>query len=188
MYPEDVIGIGSYVGEIRQAPNGELYQWEEGVDGFGNPVGFWKAIRKGVSRLARKYLPQAAAMIPGVGPAAAAGIRAAQSAGILGQYETDIMGFGSYVGEIRQGPDGDLYQWEEGVDGLGNAVGFWKAIKKVGRAIRKVARLPVVRKLLPAAAAFIPGVGPAAAAGIRAAQGAGILGYYGRPPRGGRGY
>jgi hypothetical protein len=64
---------------------------------------------------------------------------------------TQVMGIGSYVGEIRRGPDGQIYQWVEGVDGLGNPIGFWKAIKKVvGKVVSKAA--PLVK--------FIPGIGP----------------------------
>jgi hypothetical protein len=98
-------------------------------------------------------------------------------------YPEDVMGLGSYAGELRQAPNGDLYQWEEGVDGFGNPVGFWKILKKGISAARRVARIPAVRKLLPVAAGMIPGIGPAAAAGVRAAQSAGFLGngYYGRP-------
>jgi hypothetical protein len=35
---------------------------------------------------------------------------------------TDMMGIGNYVGEVRRGPDGQVYQWVEGVDGLGGCV------------------------------------------------------------------
>jgi len=190
MYPEDVMGIGSYVGELRQSPDGQLYQWVEGVDGFGNPMGFWKVIRaigRGIRKVARiplvrRLLPVAAGLIPGIGPAAAAGITAAQSAGILGA-DPELSGMGSYVGEMAQGPDGQLYQWVDTVDGFGNPIGFWKALRSIGRGIRKFTRIPLVRRLLPAAAGLIPGIGPAAAAGITAAQSAGFLGqdYYGHP-------
>ncbi len=50
------------------------------------------------------------------------------------QDMTDMMGIGNYVGEVRRGPDGQVYQWVEGVDGLGNPIGLWnpfKAIKKL---------------------------------------------------------
>lgn len=60
---------------------------------------------------------------------------------------TQVMGIGNYVGETRRGPDGQIYQWVEGVDGLGNPIGFWKAIRKV---VSKAA--PLVK--------FIPGIGP----------------------------
>jgi len=35
------------------------------------------------------------------------------------------LGLGSYVGEVRRGADGRLYEWSERVDGLGNIDGFW---------------------------------------------------------------
>jgi hypothetical protein len=60
---------------------------------------------------------------------------------------TQVMGIGSYVGETRVGPDGNVYQWVEGVDGLGNPIGFWKFAKKL------------VSKALPLTK-FIPGIGP----------------------------
>ena len=154
------LGLGEYVGELREGPDGQLYEWVEGVDGLGHPIGFWKAIRsvgraigKGVGAVRkvarlpgiRQALPIAAGMIPGIGPAAAAGVRAAQSAGLLGD--------GDYVGELRVGMDGNLYQWEEGMDGLGNPIGFWKQIKSVGSAIgkgvgtvRRIARNPLVEQ------------------------------------------
>jgi hypothetical protein len=44
----------------------------------------------------------------------------------LGEDEaTQVMGIG-YPGELAQGADGNLYQWVQGMDGLGNAVGFWR--------------------------------------------------------------
>jgi hypothetical protein len=62
---------------------------------------------------------------------------------------TQIFGIGSYVGELRQGPDGNIYEWVEGVDGLGNPIGFWKkAIKVVKGAAKKVARAGL-RRLIP---------------------------------------
>jgi hypothetical protein len=57
---------------------------------------------------------------------------------------TQVMGIGNYVGEVRRGPDGQPYQWVEGVDGLGNAIGFWKGLKS----------------LASKAVKFIPGIGP----------------------------
>jgi len=62
---------------------------------------------------------------------------------------TEIMGIGSYVGEIRQGPDGNLYEWVHGVDGLGNPVGFWKkAFKAIKGAATKVVKAGLAR-LIP---------------------------------------
>lgn len=55
---------------------------------------------------------------------------------------TRVMGIGSYVGEIREGPDGNLYQWVERVDGLGNPIGFsWK---KAYKAVKGVAIASVI--------------------------------------------
>jgi hypothetical protein len=239
-----VMGLG-YVGEVRQGPDGNLYEWVQGVDGLGNPVGFWRALRRFVRRKVRPFVRRALPMvqkfapfIPGVGPAVAAGITAAapvlRQAGVAGYnglgalyqapdgnlYQmsgyggyagdealdgleaddelgyfaeadelrgyagddlTQVMGLG-YVGEVRQGPDGNLYEWVQGVDGLGNPVGFWRALRRFVR--RKVR--PFVQRVLPMAqkyASFIPGVGPAVAAGITAAapvlRQAGVAGYDG---------
>ena len=47
----------------------------------------------------------------------------------LGQDEvTQMMGIGC-LGEVRRGPDGALYQWVEGVDGL-EAVRLWEAHRR----------------------------------------------------------
>jgi hypothetical protein len=80
----------------------------------------------------------------------------------LGQDDlTGVMGIG-HLGEVRQGPDGNLYQWTQGVDGLGNPVGFWRrAWKRLGRRVLRRA-LPLFQQV---AAPRCPGcVGPAAAA------------------------
>jgi hypothetical protein len=108
---------------------------------------------------------------------------------------------------VRQGPDGNLYQWVEGYDGLGNPFGFWKKLKRLARGVVRRA-LPFARQFIPGAQAlkllrwrpirgllrralplaqrfapFIPGFGPAAAAGLRAAnpflRQAGVMGYDG---------
>jgi hypothetical protein len=133
---------------------------------------------------------QVAPFIPGAAPAAAAVTAAmpaeeaaapeeATTAGWgLGQDElTQVMGIG-YLGEVAQGPDGNLYQWVQGVDGLGNPVGFWR---KWRRRLRRFVRraLPIVQQVAP----FIPGVGPAAAAALTTAtpllRQAGVAGYNG---------
>ena len=87
------------------------------------------------------------------------------------------LGIGNYVGEIRQGPDGQLYEWVEGVDGLGNPIGFWKGLKKLASGAVKVAKqaasgaLPILAKFIPGplkgmarrVCNFIPQVGPVVA-------------------------
>jgi hypothetical protein len=96
-----------------------------------------------------------------------------------------MMGLG-YPGEVRAGPDGNLYEWVQGIDGLGTPYGFWKFFKRAAQRVRRFARRrlrPFLRRYLPVAsqaAAFIPGAGPAVASGIRAAtpylQRAGLVG------------
>ncbi len=207
-----MMGLGC-PGDTRLGADGNLYQWVQGVDGLGNPFGFWKRLRRGVRRFARRALPlarrfaplipggaaaaaafraatpllrravpyiqQVAPMFPGVVPAAAAAVPAAMPAEAaeapdeggtagwgLGEDElTQMMGVG-YLGEVRAGPDGNAYQWVQGVDGLGNPIGFWKRLR---RGIRRFARraLPLVQR----AAAFIPGpYGAAISAGLRTAS------------------
>ncbi|MEO8134768.1 MAG: hypothetical protein ABI831_12410 [Betaproteobacteria bacterium] len=155
-----MMGIG-YVGEVRQGPDGNHYQFVQGVDGLGNPVGSWW------KRLARRALPlvrQFAPFVPGGAAALTALSPFLKQAGVaetggLGQlYQTPdgalyrmqgvaqdnaLRGFGDgdgtpltgvgYLGEVRQSPDGMLYQWVEGVDGLGNPVGFWKKLSRLAR-------------------------------------------------------
>ena len=97
-------------------------------------------------------------MIPGIGPAAATAVTAAQRAGLLG------LGEGSYLGELREDAYGNLYQWEEGMDGLGNPIGFWKFIRS---GIRRASRIPQVQQMLP----------PPLRTGLKIAQRTGFLGY-----------
>jgi hypothetical protein len=98
----------------------------------------------------------------------------------LGEDDVNqMMGIGA-VGEVRQGPDGQLYQWVQGVDGLGNPIGFWRALRRVGRGIRRVARraLPIVQQIAP----LVPG-GGAVTAALRTAtpllRQAGVAGHTG---------
>jgi hypothetical protein len=153
------MGLGHYVGEVRQGPDAQLYEWVEGADGVGNPIGFWR----GLKRLARRALPLTR-FIPGYGTAIYAAGTAAQRAGLLGTDST---------GKIGQGPDGQLYEWVEGVDGLGNPIGFWKKLRRAARGVLRRA-LPMASKLIPGAGALLPaatsllpqGGGPETASGV----------------------
>lgn len=80
---------------------------------------------------------------------------------------TQVMGLGAYIGEVSQGPDAQLYEWVEGVDGLGNTIGFWKKFKNIARGLVKKA-MPFLK--------FIPMVGPALHTAGEIAQRAGLLG------------
>jgi hypothetical protein len=218
--------MGGYLGEVRQGLDGHLYQWVEGIDGLGNPIGFWKRLKRfarkalpyvvpggvalkalrAVAPTLRKVMPiaqSAASLIPGGAAALTAATPLLRQAGVagdgglgalyqapdgslyqmqgvaasaagLGEDElTQMMGIG-HLGQIQQAPDGHLYQWVEGIDGLGNPIGFWKRLR---RFVKKA--LPIAQKLAP----FVPGVGPAVAAGLKVAtpflRQAGVAGYEG---------
>jgi hypothetical protein len=218
-----VLGLG-YAGQLREGPDGNLYQWVQGVDGLGNPIGFWKRLRRrfrrlrrGLRRFARRALPlvqrvASAIPLPRAGVAGYDGLGALYQApdgtlyqvqglaedeelrGLaedeesqgLGQEElTQVMGVGS-LGEIAQGPDGNLYQWVQGVDGLGNPIGFWKRLRRgfrrLRRGLRRFARraLPLVQRV--ASAIPLPQA-QAVAAGLKVATPvltrAGVAGYDG---------
>jgi hypothetical protein len=163
-----VMGLGHYVGEVRQGPDGQLYEWVEGVDGLGNPLGFWRGARRALKRASSVIRPLARAalpftkFIPGAGTAVFAAGTMAQRTGLLGTGAT---------GQIAQGPDGQLYEWVEGVDGLGNPLGFWKAVKRAASGL--------IQRALPMASRFIPGAGallPAATGLLRSGGGPGIVG------------
>jgi hypothetical protein len=223
-----MMGIG-YLGEVRQGPDGNLYQWVQGIDGLGNPIGFWRGWRKRLKKFVGRALPFAqrvASFIPGpYGAAVATALKTAtpilQRAGIAGYegigalYEapdgslyqvqglaedeelrgvgedemTQMMGIG-YLGEVRQGPDGNLYQWMQGVDGLGNPIGFWGKLRRLARKALKYhpaalalrAASPLLRKALPVAqqvASVIPGGAAALTAVTPMLKEAGVAGYDG---------
>jgi len=191
-----MMGIG-YFGEVRQGPDGNLYQWVQGVDGLGNPVGFWKALRRigrRFRRFARRALPivqQFAPFVPSIGPAVpvvTSAIPAATTPVTMPATpaetpatvatetsvpaETATAGWG--LGEIGIGPDGNLYQWVQGVDGLGNPFRFWRRLKRLAR--RVVSRaLPIVQQAAP----FIPGGAAALTAATPILKEAGVTGYGG---------
>ncbi len=135
---DTVQGLGC-PGRTCVGADGNLYGWVEGVDGLGNPIGFWKLLRRGLRRVA-PLVRQFAPLVPG-------GANAARL--------TQAMGIGD-AGETAQGPDGHLYEWVQGVDGLGNPVGFWKRLKRAARGL--------VRRTLPLAQQFAPFIPGASAA------------------------
>lgn len=71
---------------------------------------------------------------------------------------TQMMGIGNYVGEMRPGPDGNLYEWVEGVDGLGNAIGAWKfkGLLKKATGFARQAVQQVAKRAMPLLTALIP--------------------------------
>ena len=106
-----MMGIG-YLGEVRQGPDGNLYQYVQGVDGLGNPIGgFWSKLKRGLRKV-HSLAQRGASFIPGsYGAAIRAGLKVAtpvlQKAGIAG---------GNGLGALYQAPDGTLYQRVQGLD------------------------------------------------------------------------
>ena len=143
--PQDMtnmMGIGNYVGETRRGPDGQVYQWVEGVDGLGNPIGFWKGIKK----LASKALP-IAKMIPGVGPIIGAvkpfcqtlpqmrpliqqapGVQPIYTLGTKICKVLGKVGIAGAEGAIMEAPDGQLY---EVVDSIGESGAVRRSVRRV---------------------------------------------------------
>jgi hypothetical protein len=87
---------------------------------------------------------------------------------------TQMMGVG-YLGEVRQGPDGNLYQYVQGVDGLGNPIGgFWSKLKRFARGVVRKA-VPIAQQFAP----FIPGGAAALTAVTPFLKQAGVASYEG---------
>jgi hypothetical protein len=139
-FDDDLGGPGDFPGEVRQGADGRLYQWVEGYDGLGDPVGFWSLIpsiaktvlpvvaSKVVPRL-RRILPQAlrslrqfAPVVPPVQPMPVVAPRpvvqptpVVQPASEQPETEDtsdDLTGFGA----LYQAPDGSLYQLQDYAD------------------------------------------------------------------------
>jgi hypothetical protein len=164
--------------------DGNLYEWVEGVDGLGNPVGFWKRVRRGLRRIAplaqrlaplvpggqyvqqatAAFAPPAAPQAPPVAPPGSAVPTEAPAPAMAG------WGLGN-VGDVAEGPDGHLYEWVQGVDGLGNPIGFWKRLK---RGLRSIARraMPLAQQFAP----FVPGGAAALTAASPFLKQAGLVG------------
>jgi hypothetical protein len=210
-----MMGIG-YLGEVRQGPDGNLYQYMQGVDGLGNPVGgFWSRLKKlrnrvkGVVGRALPFAQRIAPFIPGASAALTVSTPFLKRAGVAGYAgigelyeaadgslyqiqglaeEEDLRGMGEddmtrmmgigYLGEVRQGPDGNLYQYMQGVDGLGNPVGgFWSRLKKLRNRVKNVVgrALPFAQKIAP----FIPGASAALTVATPFLKRAGVAGHAG---------
>jgi hypothetical protein len=172
----DMMGIGNYVGEMRRGPDGQVYQWVEGVNGLGNPIGFWKGLKSLVS----KALPLAK-MIPGVGPIISAvkpfcqtlpqmqpfiqqapGIQPVYKLGTKICKVLGKVGIAGAEGAIMEAPDGQLYEVLEGI-GEDGAVRrsvrrVWLSIpatirpRRMRRGVRRpVSAAPTVRAVRPGA-------------------------------------
>jgi hypothetical protein len=103
-----MMGVG-YLGEVRQGPDGNVYQYVQGVDGLGNPLGFWRRLKRFARGALRRALPIAqrfAPFIPGGAAALTVATPLLKQAGVAG-YDG--------LGELYQAPDGTLYQQVQGL-------------------------------------------------------------------------
>ena len=104
-----LMGIG-YLGEVRQGPDGNLYQYVQGMDGLGNPIGgFWSRLKRAARGVVRKALPMAqrfAPFIPGGAAALTVATPFLKQAGVAGHEG---------IGALCQAPDGSLYQQVQGL-------------------------------------------------------------------------
>ena len=177
--PQDMtnmMGIGSYVGEVRRGPDGQVYQWVEGVNGLGNPIGFWKGLKK----FASQALPLAK-MIPGVGPIIGAVkqfcqtlpqlqpvIQQAPDARPVYTLGTKIckvlgkVGIAGAEGAIMEAPDGQLY---EVVESIGESGAVRRSVRRVWLSIPATIRpRRMRRRVRPGvpAASTVPAMQPVA--------------------------
>lgn len=194
----DLMGAG-VLGEVRSGPDGQLYQWVEGVDGLGNPVGWWnplKRLRKAARRLT-SLAQRASGFIPGP-----YGAMARQALATANPWLKRAGLAGPQLGQLYEAPDGSLYQMagledDPSVDGLGEddpaammGIGrlgevrtgpdghlyqWTEAVDGLGNPIGGFwSRLrQAVRRGLPLvqrAAGFVPGWGTAVAAGLKTAS------------------
>jgi hypothetical protein len=149
----NMMGIGNYVGEMCRGPDGQLYQWVEGVDGLGNPIGFWRGLRR-LTSLATRFIPGLGPITgavkqfcqtlpqlqpvmqqaPGVQPVYKLGTRICK---VLGK-----VGIAGAEGEIMEAPDGQLY---EVVEGIGEAGTVRRALRPIWLSIPAAIRPRRVR-------------------------------------------
>jgi hypothetical protein len=149
-----MMGIGNSVGAMRRGPDGQLYQWVEGVDGLGNPIGFLK-------RLVSKALPLAK-MIPGAGQIIGAvkpfcqtlpqmqpfiqqapGIQPVYTLGTKICKVLGKVGIAGAEGAIMEAPDGQLY---EVVEGIGEDGTVRRSVRRVWLSIPATIRPRRVRQ------------------------------------------
>ncbi|MGR8981786.1 MAG: hypothetical protein ACU84H_17080 [Gammaproteobacteria bacterium] len=138
----EMMGIGNYVGEVRRGPDGQLYQWVHGVDGLGNPVGFWKKLKSvvgkvtsaipGVSHVKKiakgfcSVLPKIQPIVslhPAIGPVARIGTKVCGTLKRVGLLGVD--------GEIMQAPDGQHYEVIEGIGEFGESQMMMRPVRLI---------------------------------------------------------
>jgi hypothetical protein len=141
-------GVG-YVGEVHEGPDGNLYEWVEGVDAWGGQIGFWQGLPQvqdaGVNGLGALYQASDGSLyqVAGLDAEEADEPEAAAEPEEPGQDKDAAsppkMGPGR-PGEIRVGPDGKRYRWVLGVGAGGKRRGFWRRLGARARFQRPPAR------------------------------------------------
>lgn len=134
--PDDMtqmMGIGNYEGEMRQGPDGKVYQWINGVDGLGNPIGWWSVVASALAPLARKAVKWVAKR----------GVRAFSKRGRARRARGQKKGAGleeiirylrnaGLVGvdsEIIEAPDGQHYEAVQGIGEFGQPTTMYRPVR-----------------------------------------------------------
>jgi len=134
----ELSGLG-YVSEVHESPDGNLYEWIDGVDERGASIGFWQGLPEvqvdapalgGVGALYEASdgsLYQVHGFAEGEDEPADAAAAPEGGADDGGAEGAPKMGPG-HPGEIRVGPDHKHYRWVVGVGPAGKRVGFWRRL------------------------------------------------------------
>ena len=126
------------LGEVHEGPDGNLYEWVEGVDAWGDSIGFWQGLTEvdaddpSLGGLGALYQAADGLLYQMQGleeeeAAEAADAPPAEDAG--DEPSAPKMGPGRRPGEIRVGPDGKRYRWVRGIGAGGKPTGFWKRLR-----------------------------------------------------------
>jgi hypothetical protein len=159
----EMSGFGE-VAEVHEGPDGNLYEWVEGLSAWGEPVGYWQ----GLSEVPVQPAPALGALyqasdgslyqMHGLGEEEEEKEESAEEPPAEdgdGAGPAKKMGPGK-PGEIRVGPDGKRYRWVMGLGPGGKRTGFWRRLRPRPRRPG-----PQVRRAAPGGARR-PGARPAA--------------------------
>ncbi len=151
-------GLGD-VGDLYEGLDGHLYEWVEGVDAWGESIGFWQGVSEPVAPVlgglgALYEAPDGTVyQVQGLSEEEEEAAEAEAPAQSEEARETPAMppmGRGR-PGEIRRAPDGKRYRWVQGRDAQGKRTGFWRRLRPIARGQRR----PPGLRLRPR-----PGAGP----------------------------
>jgi hypothetical protein len=136
-------GFGD-VADVHEGPDGNLYEWVEGLSAWGEPVGYWQGLSEvGVDARAAEVAGLGALyeasdgslyQIRGLDEEAEKEEAEEQAdakapAGDGGGDTPKVKMGPGRPGEIRVGPDGKRYRWVLGVGPGGKRTGFWRRLR-----------------------------------------------------------